>query len=50
VTQSQEEKNIAHTTKRGKVSWTGEILSGYWLLKDVTAGRTEVTRRRGTNY
>jgi len=31
----QEERNVLHAVKSGKVDWTGYILRGNWLVKHV---------------
>jgi len=47
----KEERNIMHTTKKGKVNWIGKQLNRKCLLNHVTEGkvqeRIEVMRLRG---
>ena len=40
-------RNVVNATNRRKANWIGHILRGNYILKHVTEGMTEVTRRRG---
>jgi hypothetical protein len=37
----KDDRNILHTTKRGKMNWTGHMLHRNCLLKHIIEGMTE---------
>jgi len=44
---AKEERSVLHTVTRKKANWSGHFFNGICLLKHITGGNVEGTRRLG---